>query len=82
VHGAHYRASHRQISRQSGGRRPSWYRVIEPDIGGVDLRETEIENLQLSARRDDDVDSLDVAVDDPLGVRGLEGIRNLNALLD
>ena len=44
-----------------------------------DLRESEIQHLQLSARRDDDVLRLDVAMNDAGGVGLLQRLRRLDA---
>src|SRR6266851_5063362 len=45
----------------------------------LDLGETEVEDLGLAARVDEDVRRLDVTVNDSLGMRRLERIRELNA---
>src|SRR5260370_32254057 len=45
----------------------------------LDLGETEVEDLSLAARVDEDVRRLDVTVNDSLRVRRLERIRELNA---
>jgi hypothetical protein len=42
------------------------------------LRQTEIENLGVPAFGDEDVRGLDVAMNDPLAMRGIHCIRNLN----
>ena len=46
------------------------------------LRQTEVENLGVAALGDEDVRRLDVAMDDALGVRGVERIRDLNRQRD
>ena len=43
----------------------------------LDLREAEVEDLGLPARGHEDVRGLEVAVDDPLRVGRLEGVRDL-----
>src|SRR6266849_4805237 len=45
----------------------------------LDLGETEVEDLGLAARVDEDVRRLDVTVNDSLRVRRLERVRELNA---
>jgi hypothetical protein len=45
---------------------------------GDSFGETEIENFCLAARGDEKVGGLDVAMDDALGVSGVEGVGNLN----
>ena len=43
------------------------------------LRETKVQDLRLSPFRHEDSRRLAVPVHDPLGVRGIEGVRELNA---
>ena len=45
---------------------------------GRDLRQSEIQNLCVSALGDEDVSRLDVAVDDALGVGGIERVGDLD----
>ena len=48
-------------------------------LGPLDqLRQAEVEHLGLAARRHEDVRRLDVAVDDALGVRGVERVGDLH----
>jgi len=46
---------------------------------GRDFRQAEIENLGVAALGHKDVGGFDVAVDDALGMRGVEGVGDLNA---
>ena len=48
----------------------------------TELGQAEVQDLGLPALGDEDVRGLDVPVNDPLGVRGVQGIRELNAELD
>src|ERR1700693_3741912 len=45
---------------------------------GYNFRQSKIENLDVSALGDEDVGGLDVAVNNSLGMRGIEGIGNLD----
>src|SRR6202162_4031069 len=45
---------------------------------GYNFRQSKIENLGVSALGDEDVGGLDVAVNNSLGMRGIEGIGNLD----
>ena len=47
-------------------------------LGREELRDSEVEDLGVTAARDDDVRGLDVAVDDLLVVRGLERVGELD----
>ena len=47
-------------------------------IAGDDLGQAEVENLGVAALGDEDVRGLDVAMDDSLGVRGVEGVGDLD----
>jgi hypothetical protein len=60
----------RRVGRSSLGGRTS---------RGRDFGQTEIENLGVSALGDKNVGGLDVAMDDALGVRGVEAVCNVNA---
>jgi hypothetical protein len=51
-------------------------------LGTSQLRQAEIEDLHLSARRHEDVGWLDIAVDDALCVRGVERIGKLNGYVE
>ena len=42
------------------------------------LRQSKIQNLGVSAFRDEDIGGLDVTVDDAFGVGGIESIGDLN----
>ena len=46
---------------------------------GADFRQSEIQNLCVSPLGDEDVGGLDVAVDDSLGVGGIQCVGNLNS---
>src|SRR5205807_1448373 len=46
------------------------------------LGQSEIENLGLAALRDEDIRGCDVAVDDALGVRHVQCVRDLNAEIE
>ena len=43
------------------------------------LGQAEVQNLGVAARGDKDVGRLDIAMDDPGGVRGVQGVSNLHA---
>ena len=45
----------------------------------TDLRQPKVENLGVAALGDEDVRRLDVAVDDAFGMRGIEGIGDLDS---
>jgi hypothetical protein len=47
-----------------------------------DLRQPEVEHLRLTSIRDEDVRRLDVAVDDPFQVRGVERVGDLDAKIE
>ena len=47
-----------------------------------DLRQSEIQNLGVSALGDEDVGGLDVAVDDALRMRGVERVGDLDAQIE
>ena len=51
------------------------FRIIEP----IGLGQAEIQNLRLSAIRDEDVRWLDVPMDDPGGMSDIQGIGQLRA---
>ena len=59
-----------RIRRADLARRNRWIR---------DLRQSEVQNLGMSALGNEDVRRFDVAVDDAFGMRGIKGIRNLDA---
>jgi hypothetical protein len=44
-----------------------------------ELGQAEVQDLRVTAIGDENVGGLDVAVDDPFGVRGIESIANLDA---
>ncbi len=44
----------------------------------TDLRQSKVQNLGVTALGDEDVRRLDVPVDDPFGMGGIEGIRNFD----
>ena len=46
-----------------------------------ELRQTKIQNFSLTPFRDEDVARLDIAMHDPLSMRGAQGVRNLDAPL-
>src|SRR5579872_1070112 len=50
-------------------------------LSGRQLSQAEIENLGLAAFSDEDVGGLDVAMDDALGVGGIESVGDLNSYL-
>ena len=75
-HRPHRRARARQLLRLHRRRR---LRVLAPGgLRPLDLRETEVQDLRLPARRHEDVGGLQVAVHDPLRVRRLERVRDLD----
>ena len=57
--------------------------VSEPGIllGGY-FREAEIENFGVAALGDENIGGLDVAMDDALGVRGIETVGDLDAEIE
>src|SRR5208337_1590649 len=46
-------------------------------LGGV-LRQTKIENFRLAAARDENIRRLDIAMDNTVGVRGIQRVGNLH----
>src|ERR1019366_9154344 len=48
---------------------------------GSNLSEAEVENLGMAALANEDIRRLDVAVDDPFGVRRIEGVGDLDSEL-
>ena len=64
------------FQRQSGLR----HHRICSDIGerGCHFRQAKVENLGVPAVGDKDIGGLDVPMDDPLGVRGVEGVGDLD----
>jgi hypothetical protein len=44
----------------------------------TDLRQAEVQNFGMAALGDENIRRFDVAVDDPLRVRGIQGIGNFN----
>jgi hypothetical protein len=63
-----------RVSGQSG----HFVDCVAGGRGRSDFGETEIENFDVAALGDENVGGLDVAVDDAFGVRGIEGVRDLN----
>ena len=59
--------------------RQTFHRLCISKIVLRDLRESEVQHLQLSARRDDDVLRLDVTMNDAGGVGLLQRLRRLDA---
>ncbi len=59
-----------------------WHCVAPPDRSpnptGVHFCQAEIENLGMSALGDKNIGGLDVAVNDPFGVGGIERVGNLD----
>ena len=56
-----------------------WLRRISEPSGRADLGQAEIENFGVSAIGDEDIRRLDVAMNDALGMSGIERVGNLDA---
>src|ERR1700757_2009789 len=50
--------------------------------GKIHFRESEIENLRVAALGDKNIGGLDVAMDDALGVSGIEGVGNFDGNIE
>src|SRR4051812_3873839 len=66
----------RTSSRGTGGCQLGYQTHLVHEFG-----KTEVQNLRLASLRHKDVCWLNVAVDDSLGVRGIEGVGNLDGQL-
>ena len=66
-------------AKQGPRHRQTFARLGHSEIVGRQFRESEVQHLQLSARRDDDVLRLDVAMNDAGSVGRLQRLRRLDA---
>ena len=75
--GSYSRAGTRQMLRVNLRSGKCWL-VASRAFGCTDLRQTEIENLGMTALGHEDIGGLDVPVDDACAVGGIEGVGYLN----